>query len=136
MSSSLVALRRAIHARLVTDAALLALLGGPHVHDDPPRNAPGPFIVHGDLEARDASSGTEAGFEQVFDLVIWAARQGETGHALAIAERVDGLLHEAALPLVGHRLINLRRLGLTARRDERSGRVRLSLRLRAVTEPL
>ncbi|MDJ1159029.1 hypothetical protein QNA08_12360 [Chelatococcus sp. SYSU_G07232] len=41
MTSPILALRRAVHARLSGDAALAAMLGGPRIHEEPPRAAEG-----------------------------------------------------------------------------------------------
>jgi hypothetical protein len=136
MIGAVLAVRRAIQARLVADAPLLALLGGPHVHDEPPRAAPGPYVVHGDVEAEDWSSTGDIGCEQRLSLVVWAAKGAETRQALAIAGRVGEALHEAALALQGHRLVNLRQTGLDLTRDAKTGRSCATVRLRAVTEQL
>jgi hypothetical protein len=54
--------------------------------------------------------------------------------ALAVAERFDAILDDAALALDGHRLVNLRVTELASERDKDSGLTRVTLRLRAVTE--
>ncbi len=136
MMDAVLAVRRGIQARLVADTALIALLGGPRIHDEPPRAAIGPYVVYGDVEARDWSTGTEPGCQQGIELVVWAGKRSETSVALAIAGRIGTALHDAPLTLNGHRLVNLRQTGLDVRRDLRTGLSRAIVRLRCVTEQL
>jgi hypothetical protein len=134
MMDAVLAVRRAIHARLLAHAPLIAALGGARIHDEPPRAASGPYIVHGDVEARDWSSGSSAGCEQTLRLVVWAARPGETAAALSIAGEAAAALHEAPLQPAGHVLITLRQTGLDLARDDKTGLSRVTLIFRAVTE--
>ena len=39
------ALRAAIHDALIADAALVSVLGGPKIYDEPPRAAAFPYIT-------------------------------------------------------------------------------------------
>lgn len=136
MIDAVLAVRRAIQARLVADGPLSALLGGARIFDEPPRAAPGPYIVHGDVEARDWSSGAELGCEQRIELIVWAPSGGETARALSIAGRAALVLHEAPIAPAGHRLVLVRQTGLDVRRDARTGLSRASLWLRCITEQL
>lgn len=136
MMDAVIALRRVIQARLVADAELGALLGGPRLYDEPPRAASGPYIVHGDVEARDWSTGTEEGCEQALSFVVWAGSGGETAAALTIAARLAALLHDAPLSPAGHRLVQIRQTGLNLKRDARTGLSSATVRLRCVTERL
>ncbi|MGL4438319.1 MAG: tail completion protein gp17, partial [Bosea sp. (in: a-proteobacteria)] len=47
MMDAVIAVRRAIQARLVGDTNLNTLLGGPRIHDEPLRAATGPYVVYG-----------------------------------------------------------------------------------------
>ncbi len=136
MMDAVIAVRRAVQARLATDAGLAALLGGPRIHDEPPRAATGIYVVHGDVDARDWSTGDGLGCVQVIELVVWAGKGSETGAALTVAARVAAALHDAPLAVAGHRLVNLRQTGLDARRDARSGLSRITVRMRCVTEQI
>lgn len=135
MTSPVLALRQAIHARLVGDAALTALLGGPRVHDEPPRAAAGLYVVFGEGRARDWSTGSDRGHEHEVALIVWS-KAGGAKPALEAADRIVALLDDAALTLGGHRLVNLRVTASETRRDEKAGVARVTLRLRAVTEVL
>jgi hypothetical protein len=126
-------LQEAVFERLAGDAALAALLGGAHVYDGAPRNAAAPYVHLGEVTERDWSTATEAGAEVAFAVVAWSREPGRA-QALAIAQRVRELLHEAALTLDGWRLVNLRHVATeTARVEKLEGR-RAVARFRAVVE--
>lgn len=127
------ALQEAVFAMLAGDAALAALLGGARVYDGAPRNAEAPYVHLGEMNARDWSTATEAGAEIALEVVAWSREPGRA-ETLAIAERVRALLHDAALTLVGWRLVNLRHVATeTARVAKPQGR-RATVRFRAVVE--
>ena len=64
----------------------------------------------------------------------WCGPSAAARAALAVAERFDAILDDAALALDGHRLINLRVTELVSERDKDTQLTRVTLRLRAVTE--
>jgi hypothetical protein len=134
MSDAILALRKAVHARLVADAALVTLLGGARIHDEPPRSASGVYAIFGDAEALDWSTGSDRGCEQTFRLVVWAAETGSAVRALEAGARIEALLHDASLTLTGHRLINLRSTDSTMAREPKTNLQKLTLVFRAVTE--
>jgi len=131
--SAATALQERVFATLADDAALATLLGGAKVFDGAPRNAAAPYVHLGEIAARDWSTGTEAGTELSFALVIWSRSPGRS-EGLAIAERIIALLHDTALTLDGYRLVNLRHVATeTARVEKPEGR-RAVVRFRAVVE--
>jgi hypothetical protein len=134
-ASPVLALRRAIIARLAADAVLVGILGGPRVYDPVPRAAAGVYVTFGDLNCRDWSTATDQGHQQDATLVVWS-KTGGAKPALAAAARIFALLHEADLALVGHHLVNLRVTATEARRDARADLDRVTLRLSAVTQVL
>ena len=135
MSGAVIALRKAVRARLAADPALTALLGGVNIFDETPRAAEPPYITFGDAQTRDLSSTLYAGTEQFLVLQVWSA-QGGAREALAIADEAAFMLDDAALTLDGHRLINLRLINLELTREAEGRFFRASLRLRAVTEKM
>jgi hypothetical protein len=134
MIDAILALRRAVQARLIGDAALIGLIGGPRIHEEPPRASDGAHVVHGDVEVRDWSTGGSKGLSLSFDLTVWPARPGDAAGALAIAARINALLHEAALGLPGHALVSLRFVTAALRRDAKTGRTRVTLTFRALID--
>lgn len=135
MPSSAWALQKAIHARLTTDAAVLALLGGPRVHDDVPRVPMFPYVSYGQSTVRDWSTGTDDAHEHIVTLHIWTRGQGRKP-AHEISGAVETALDQQALAVDGHRLISLRHEFSDVRREDDGETWRGVLRFRAVTEPL
>jgi hypothetical protein len=134
MSGPARALQAAVFSVLSADAELAGLLGGARIYDGAPRNAEAPYLHLGEVSARDWSTATEAGTEISFAVVAWSRQPGRS-EALAAAERVRELLHDAALDLDGFRLVNLRHVATeTARAEKPEGR-RAVARFRAVVEP-
>jgi hypothetical protein len=131
--NALFALKKAIHARLVGDAALIALLGGPNVHEEPPRGAEPPYLVFGEARVRDWSTVSDRGHEHALTIDCFSKQPGVL-ETLALAERVEDLLQDAALALDGHRLVNLTVIGIDLAREGRAPVRRAVVRARAVTE--
>jgi hypothetical protein len=134
MPSASWALQQAIFARLTADATLLALLGGARVYDDVPQGADFPYLTLGQSIARDWSTGSEDGHEHVLTLHVWSRANGKR-EAVEILGTVRTALHDTALTLSGHRLINLRHEHTEARRDPDADIYHGIARFRAVTEP-
>ena len=135
LDSPALALRAAIHAARVTDAALVALIGAPRIHDVPPGDADFPFVTLGEAVVADWSTATEAGTEQALTLHVFS-RSGGRAEAFAIAARLQAVLHDAALALEGHRLANLRATTAEVRRESDGRTFHALVRFRAVTEPV
>lgn len=128
------ALRAAIHAVLAADPALMTRLGGPRVYDEPPTGTEPPFLAIADARVNDWADGGEGALEHLLTLRAWS-RQGGHLEATRIAGDARAALHDADLPLDGHRLVNLRATSMDVRRTP-DGRNHIAhLRLRAVTEP-
>ena len=136
MSGAVLSLRRAVQAHLAADAGLTALIGAGRLHEEPPRAAKGVYLVHGEVEADDWSTGSDSGCEQRFGLVVWAGESASARQALEAAAAVVASLNSAPLGLDGHRLINLTWLSSRLARDARSQLPTVTLRFRAVTETL
>lgn len=129
------ALQKALYATLTANAGVTSALGGARVYDDVPSRTEFPYITFGQSTARDWSTGTEPGREHTITLHVWSRARGrkEADDVMAAAEAA---LHDAALTLDGHRLINLRHEFSDARRDPDGETVHGIARYRAVTEPL
>ena len=134
MSSAVWDLQQAVHATLAADTAVLALLGGARVYDDVPRGAVFPYLSLAAFTARDWATGTEPGTEISFAVHAWSRGAGHKGPNL-IAEAVRAVLHDQALTLADHRLVNLRHDSLETRRERDGDTYRVIARFRAVLEP-
>lgn len=121
-------LQKAIFARLSSDAAL-DLLVGARIHDNPPGDVTHPYLVLGESEMRD----WPAGMEHRLALHCFT-RGGGRAEAKAILEAVRTALHDTALALETHTLVNLRFLDALTRREADGLTWRGTIRLRAVTE--
>jgi hypothetical protein len=135
MPTAPVALRAAIHHALSTDSGIVAALGGARVYDEPPREVVFPYVTLGEARILDASADDAPMQEHQLTLHAWS-RQGGHKEAHVIAGALLQALDDAALPLAGHRLVNLR-FALADIRREPDGRTYHALvRFRAVTEPV
>lgn len=136
MSDAILPLRAAIQTLLAGDAALTALIGPGRVFDEAPRATRGLYITHGEVEARDWSTGSGNGCEQDLSLIIWAGESSSVKSALEAAALVALALDEARPALVGHRLIDLRWQTSRLSREPKTGLASVTSRFRAVTERL
>lgn len=134
MASASWALQQAIFAALSGDSALTALLGGARVYDDVPERAAFPYVTFAPGLERDWSVGEAVGSEHAVTLHAWSRGAGRK-EALAIIDAVRTRLHDAALTLSGHRLVNLRHESSDVRRDSDGETFHGIVRFRAVTEP-
>jgi hypothetical protein len=128
-------LQVSIFKALTTDAALVARLGGPKVFDDAPEHVSFPYLTLGRTTVVDWSTGSESGAEHILTLHVWS-RGGGKAETFSIMDEVTSKLHDAHLPINGHRLVNLQLQFAEARREPDSPNFHGILRFRAVTEPL
>lgn len=135
MASASFALQKALFSKLTADAAVTAVLGGARIYDDVPNRAEFPYLTFGQTTERDWSTGSEPGHEHIFTLHVWSRARGrkETDDVMAAAVAA---LHDSALTLDGHRLVNLRHEFSDARREPDGETYHGVARYRAVTEPL
>lgn len=133
MASASWALQQAVHQALTADAALSALLGGPHVYDHVPRGQAYPYVTFGVTTERDWSTGSDDGGEHILTLHVWSGTAGRR-QTDDIAEAMRGVLHDQPIALAGHRLVNLREELFEARRDVSDELYHGVVRFRAVTE--
>jgi hypothetical protein len=129
-----VALRAAIHDALAADSALVAVLGGPKIYDEPPRAAVFPYVTLGEARIADFSTGSDTGEEHQLTLHAWS-RQGGHKEAHAIAGALLQALDDAPLTLADHQLVNFRFAVADVRRKADGRTYHALVRFRAVTEP-
>ncbi|OJF95897.1 DUF3168 domain-containing protein [Pararhizobium antarcticum] len=127
------ALQAAIYARLSEDAVLTALIGTDGVHDRLLLRRDEPHVRFAGIETRDWSTASEPGEEHIVTLEV---RSGEGGHRVtqAIAARLHALIDDAALPLSGAVLVNLRHQKTRFVRDAKARGHLAEMMFRAVTE--
>ena len=135
MASAGWALQTAVYGKLSTDAAVTTALGGPRVYDDVPQWAEFPYLTFGQSSEKDWSTQTDDGVEHVVVLQAWSRAAGRR-EADEILHAVRTALHNAALVLSGHKLINLRHELSDVRREADGVTFRGTARFRAVTELL
>ena len=128
------ALRAAVHDALIADAALVALLGGPKIYDEPPRAAAFPYVTLGETRIADFSTGSEPRRGTSADAARLVA-PGRPREAHLIAGALLQALDDAPLTLADHRLINFRFAVADIRREADGRTYHALVRFRAVTEP-
>ena len=135
MPSASWSLQRAIYEALSADAATIGALGGQRIFDDVPQRSTFPYLTFGQSTLRDWSAGDEEGEEHLLTLHVWSRAEGrrETHELMALLRKA---LHDQALALEGHRLVNLRHELSEARRDPDGETYHGIVRFRAVTEPV
>lgn len=134
MSAAASELQKAVYLVLTGDAQLTGLLGGPDIFDHTPPSAAFPYVTFGAASIFDWDTSTEDGSEILFSLHVWSRKRGRQ-EALAIAERINGLLNDAPLSVVGHSLINLRLEATETGYDDDVAVHHGQMRFRAVLEP-
>ena len=107
MTSAALALQKAVYAALVADAGVGALIGD-RIYDVAPRDAVFPYVTIGRMTLADWSTGTRGRRRAPADPRCLVARSHGKSECHAIAEAIRAVLHDAALALDGHALVNLR----------------------------
>jgi hypothetical protein len=133
MTAGTRALQRSIYETLSNASELTSRLGGDGIYSNPPPAAEFPFITIGQTVDQDWSTGTEDGSEHSITLHIWS-RADSAMEVHEITEIVRDLLHDQALNLDDHELINLRHEFSQARIDPDGETLHGIVRYRAVTE--
>ncbi len=135
MASAAYELQKALYAALTSNAPLTGMLGGAKIYDDVPRGASLPYITFGQSTLRDWSTGTDPGYEHLITLHVWSRVNGEREAHQIISSIRDGL-HDVALTVAAHRLVNLRFEFSDMLRDSDGETIHGIVRYRAVTEPV
>lgn len=127
-------LQQAIHAHLVGDSALTAMLGAVRIHDRPPDGAALPYVTFGLTRTANAATASEAATEHFVTLHAWA-KSGSRKDASDIIEAVATRL--ATLPLIAGqtRIVSLAEQGRDVSHEPGPGLFHGVIRLRALTEP-
>jgi len=120
------ALQQALYTLLSADDGLLALLGGPEIHDAVPQGAKLPYIVIGDTEVRDVAADGVALEAHDLTIAVWSAAEGRR-EVKEIMEALRAALSGFLPELEGHTLIDFRfrraELRLAEKNTRRTGRL-------------
>jgi hypothetical protein len=135
MASASFALQTAVYAKLIADAGVLAALGGARVYDHQAARSEFPYVTFAQMSARDWSTGTDTGHEHTIVLHVWSRGRGRKDADVILAA-IEAALHDQALTLAGHRLINMRHEASEARPDADGETMQGIIRFRAVTEQI
>lgn len=127
-------LQKAVYQTLAADAALQAEIGDPaRIFDDPPPDALFPYLTLGEARMSDWK-GVEGGLEHDVKLHVFSRYAGRR-EVKRILGAVYDALHEAALTVTGHDLINIRFVFADAFRRSDGETYQGVARFRAVTQP-
>lgn len=126
-------LQRAIYEALADDASLTALLGPERIHDGLKARTAMPCVVLGDMETTDWSADEAPGEEHRMRLIVHSDENGKR-QAQSVMATVKAALHERALVLEGHYLVDLRLEETSLARVEKTRRHEGTMRFRALTE--
>jgi Protein of unknown function (DUF3168) len=135
MVASTLALQQAVYLTLTGTPALVAALGGTHIHDDVPQPPTFPYVSFGPSSVTDADTATERADLHTLTLHIWSRARGRKELHILI-DLVRLALHDKPLALTGHRLINIRHTQTDTRRLSDGETLHSTLRFRALTEPV
>jgi hypothetical protein len=135
MTAASWALQRSIYQALTASPEVTALLGGERIYSNPPPAAQFPYITLGQTVNLDWSMGTEDGTEHSFTLHVWS-RADSAAQVHEIIQVIRMVLHNQALALEDHFLVNLRHEFTEARLDPDGETMHGIVRYRAVTEPV
>jgi len=127
-------LQKAIHARLCADAPLAALVAT-RVYDNAPGEAAFPYVTLGENETSDQSGDDIRVSEHRLTIYVWSRRGGRS-EAKTIMAALGDALHDAALELTGHSLVNLRFVSADTRRASDNATWLGVVRFRAVTQAI
>lgn len=129
------ALLSAIRTHAGADAGVKVVLGDPaRLHDNHPKHPVFPFVTIGRVETAAADAADTPGFAHTIALHVWSRQSGK-GEALEALEALRAALHDAALTLVGFRLVLLRATASSVAIVGDGRSIAGVLTLNAITEP-
>ncbi len=104
-SLALNAVQPALYSKLTGDGVLMGMIAG--VYDAPPQHANLPYVVIGDGTVNEVPQVSAAISECTLNLHVWTKGGGRKS-ALAILNRLYGLLHHGSMTVTGFTLIAMR----------------------------
>ena len=134
MSQPGLAVQQAMLGALAARPTLASLLGGAHIYDELPRGANIPNVAFTTIETRDWSVADQKAHETFVALDI-NSKSRSRAQVQNIIQEIETALDGAALTLVGHNLVNLRCVFISATRQKAADYFTATMRFRAATEP-
>ena len=128
------AVQQAMLATLAARTTLTTLLGGAHIYDELPRGATVPNVAFTIIETRDWSVADQKAHETFVALDV-NSKSRSRAQVQNIIQEIETALDGAALTLVGHNLVNLRCVFISATRQKAADYFTATMRFRAATEP-
>lgn len=101
---ALQAIQPALYSKLTSDGVLMGMVTG--VYDAPPQNAAMPYVTLGEGTATLLPQLVSQISECQMEVRVWTAGPGRKS-ALAILNRLYGLLHQSSLTLSGFTLMSM-----------------------------
>ena len=96
--------QQALYSKLTGDGVLMGMTSG--IYDAPPQHAAVPYVVIGDGTATLKPQVTNDVTECDLDVNVWTTASGRKV-ALAILQRLHGLLHQGTLSVSGFTLLSM-----------------------------
>ena len=134
MSQPGLAVQQAMLAVLAARSTLISLLGGAHIYDELPRGATVPNVAFTTIETRDWSVADQKAHETFVGVDV-NSKSRSRAQVQNIIQEIETALDGAALTLVGHNLVNLRCVFISATRQKAADYFTAAMRFRAATEP-
>ena len=129
----LLAIRKALYAALIRDAALLALLGGTKIYAAVPALTEPPYISFGPAQITPWTGGSQTGYQFHGVLEIWSLQKGDV-EMLSVADRINAMIASGTVQPDGYHLLQcyLERVTMNPARED--GWRQTVLELLALTE--
>lgn len=132
MSFALQPVQQALYTKLSGDGVLMGMISG--VYDAPPQHAAVPYVVIGDGQSDIHPQTISDVSECTLAIHVWTTASGRKA-ALAILNRLHGLLHQGTMNITGFTLIAMRAntadTQLDANNDRILGRLEINVLVRA-----
>jgi hypothetical protein len=132
-SFALQPVQQALYSKLTGDGVLMGMISG--VYDAPPQHAAVPYVVIGDgaatLKPQVANDVTECDLE----VNVWTTASGRKV-ALAILNRLHGLLHQGSLSVSGFTLLSMVATAADTQLEPNNDRILGRLQITVLVRPV
>lgn len=133
--SPILAVRKALRARINATPEFRSFLNGGTIFDEAPRDIEPPYGYFGETQMRDWSADDVAGAEQYLNLSIVTLHRGVSA-TVEIGQLIIEQLNHAQLPLDDNLLVDFSFISMETRREQNGRLSKVNIRFRATTEYL